>query len=391
VADATLIGRPERPAPLVAELVLEVSGPGAHRFTLARAVDFAWTDPVAGERRRPLEILPPVTLDPSVPLLGFPDAHGKELRVQVSATAGPAAGEVRPVVTPADAFTVEPTAQKFKLARQGDTGSLTFTIKPPAAAADRTATLALAASVGAATVTTGVRRIEHPHIPIQTVLPPAQVKLVRLAMKRGGARIGYIPGAGDEVPAALRQAGYDVTVLGEEALAAQPLGRFDALVTGVRAFNVNPHLFQLHEKLMNYVSAGGTLLVQYNTQNRMTRIAGEIGPYPFNISQERVTDEEAAVRLADHSRLKTPHSIGAADFAGWVQERGLYFADKWDDHYQAPLTMNDPGEPPRKGGLLIAPFGKGTFVYTGIAFFRQLPAGVPGAFRLFANLLAHGH
>jgi hypothetical protein len=173
-------------------------------------------------------------------------------------------------------------------------------------------------------------------------------------------------------------------------LAKSPLD-YDAIVTGVRAFNVNPHLMQVKNRLMEYVKNGGTLLVQYNTQNRLSRLSGELGPYSFNISQDRVTDENAPVELADDPLLKSPNRISADDFAGWVQERGLYFADKWDEHYRPLLTMHDPGETPKKGALLAAKYGKGHFIYAGIAFFRQLPAGVPGAFRLFANLLGGAH
>jgi hypothetical protein len=179
-----------------------------------------------------------------------------------------------------------------------------------------------------------------------------------------------------------------VTILTEEKLAKEPL-KYDAIITGVRAYNVHPWLWSLNKKLLEYVHSGGTMLVQYNTQNRISKLPGEIGPYPFHISQDRVTDEKAAVALAHDPLLNTPNKIEAGDFSGWVQERGLYFADKWDDHYKPLLTMNDPGESAKKGALLAAEYGKGRFVYTGIAFFRQLPAGVPGAFRLFANLIAH--
>jgi hypothetical protein len=164
------------------------------------------------------------------------------------------------------------------------------------------------------------------------------------------------------------------------------------VVIGVRAFNTSDRLRAAHDTLMKYVEAGGTLLVQYNTNNRIAPLTAPLGPFPFDIGHERVTDETAAVTMAPeaHPALATPNKIGAADFAGWVQERGLYFAEKWDGHYQTPLAMNDPGEKPLAGSLLWARYGKGTFVYTGLAFFRQLPAGVPGAFRLFANLMAHG-
>jgi hypothetical protein len=297
------------------------------------------------------------------PLVIFTDAHPKEVRVKLTATSGPVEGELR--------------GQKFKLEKKGDEALLTFSIPPGSG------TLEL--SPGA----TGIKRIEYPHIPILTLSPKAEVKLVKIDLRKNGTKIGYIPGAGDEVPAALRQAGYQVTILNDEMLAHDPL-KFDAIVTGVRAFNVNPRLYSFNKRLMDYVNKGGIWLVQYNTQNRISRLAGEIGPGNFNISQERVTDETAPVEMVDSPLLKMPNRITAADFEGWIQERGLYFADKWDDHYQPLLSMHDPGESPKQGALLVAPHGKGRFIYTGIAFFRQLPAGVPGAFRLFANLISHG-
>jgi hypothetical protein len=218
------------------------------------------------------------------------------------------------------------------------------------------------------------------------------VKLLRVDLKRGVSRIGYIPGAGDEVVASLRQAGYDVTILGDEALSKAPLAEYQAIVVGVRAFNTNEKMPRYHDRLMDFVRAGGTLVVQYNTQNRISSIVGPIGPWPFNISQDRVTNEDAAVELLDphHALFQRPNRIGADDFSGWVQERGLYFADTWDPQYKPLMSMNDPGETAKKGSLLVGRYGKGLFVYTGLAFFRQLPAGVPGAYRLFANLLSHG-
>jgi hypothetical protein len=239
-----------------------------------------------------------------------------------------------------------------------------------------------------------VVHIEHAHIPIQSYLVDADVRLVPVALATGGRRVGYIPGPGDEVPAALRGVGYDVTVLGDAALAggAPALAGFDAVVVGVRAFNTNERLRAIHAALMAYVAGGGTLVVQYNTNNRLAPLSTPLGPWPFEIGQHRVTDETAPVTFTapTHPTLTTPNKISAADFDGWIQERGLYFAETWDARYERPLAMNDPGEAPLAGSLLWGRHGKGTFVYTGLAFFRQLPAGVPGAFRLFANLLAGG-
>jgi hypothetical protein len=190
----------------------------------------------------------------------------------------------------------------------------------------------------------------------------------------------------------LQQVGYQVEILDDDALKTQPLARFEAIVVGVRAYNTNQRLAFYYRKLMEYVSAGGTLIVQYNTNNRLSRLSSEIGPYPFEITQERVTDEDAPVTFdaPGHAILRTPNRLTASDFEGWVQERGLYFAGKWSDRYETVISMSDPGEPPRKGSVLVTRYGKGAFIYTGLAFFRQLPAGVPGAYRLFANLIAYG-
>jgi hypothetical protein len=241
----------------------------------------------------------------------------------------------------------------------------------------------------------GVVRIEHPHIPIQTTLVDAHVRTVPVRLATGGvSKIGYFPGPGDEVPASLRSVGYDVTLLSEDAVSRNTgaLARFDAIVIGVRAFNTSERLRAAHDALMSYVERGGTLVVQYNTNNRLAPLTAPLGPWPFDIGQKRVTDETAKVdvTLPKHPALTTPNGIDASDFADWVQERGLYFADKWDSHYETPLAMHDPGEPALAGSLLWGRHGKGTFIYTGLAFFRQLPAGVPGAYRLFANLLAGG-
>jgi hypothetical protein len=181
-----------------------------------------------------------------------------------------------------------------------------------------------------------------------------------------------------------------VTVLTPQELRDQPLDRFEAIVFGIRAFNVNPQLAALHDPLMAFVKRGGTVVVQYLTSNWISSAPPDIGPYPFTIGRGRVTDEDAPVATTPSPVLETPNRIGSADWEGWVQERGLYFAEKWDDRYAAPLSMHDPGEKPQKGALLVGSHGKGAFVYTGLAFFRQLPAGVPGAFRLFANLIDHG-
>jgi LmbE family N-acetylglucosaminyl deacetylase len=388
--DPRLIGFPENPAPLSVELLFAIGDEGA-AISVHRPVLYKWTDPVAGERYRTIEITPAVLINPEAQILMFGDAQARSLRVRIKAATDQAQGTLKLELP--TGFSAEPASLPFTLAKKGDEEELRFTIKPPAAAQTATGTLRLIAEVGEQRLARGILRIDHPHIPIQTLFPEAAVKLTRFDLKKRGSRIGYIAGAGDEVPAALRQVGYEVMPLDEEALTQGPLlpARYAAIVVGVRAYNTNPRLPFYHKRLMDYVAAGGNLVVQYSTNNRLARLATSIGPFPFEISQDRVTDENAAITIEKpgHPLFARPNRIAPADFEGWVQERGLYFADKWGAEYEAPLSMHDPGEPARRGSLIVARHGKGAFIYTGLAFFRQLPAGVPGAYRLFANLLSH--
>ncbi|HEY2743326.1 MAG TPA: PIG-L family deacetylase [Polyangia bacterium] len=382
VPDAALIGRPETPAP-EAELVVAVGGA---TLTLARPLAYKWVDPVAGERWRALEVLPPVSVTPRAPLLVFPDAAAtRALGVRVKANRAAIAGELAPEL-PAG-WSAEPKSVPFSLAKKGDEVELTFKVHPPRA--ETMGTMKLVATVGGQRYARAVGHVEYAHIPIQTVTPDADVKLLRADIHHKRTRIGYIAGAGDEVPAALRQAGYDVTMLTEEMIAHGSLAAYQTIVTGVRAFNVDPRLPFLHERLMKWVADGGTMVVQYNTQNFISSITSPIGPAPFKITHDRVTEEDAPVQLLEpaHAIVNVPNKIGARDFDGWVQERGLYFAEDWDKAFTPIFAMHDTGEPARKGSLIVMKHHKGAFVYTGLAFFRQLPAGVPGAYRLFANLL----
>ncbi len=234
--------------------------------------------------------------------------------------------------------------------------------------------------------------ISYDHIPRIDYFRPAKEKFVLASFKIAGKHVGYIEGAGDKVPQALQEMGYDVTLLKEKDIVAGNLRRFDAIVTGVRAYDVHDWLFGKYETLMDYVKGGGNLVVQYN-RNNIGNNKVKIGPYPFAVSNIRVTDEEATVNFVDTASqvLNYPNKITALDFAGWIQERGIYFAGSIDPAYETALSMKDPGEQEQKGSLLVAHYGQGTFVYTGLVFFRELPAGVPGAYRLFANIIGLNH
>jgi len=296
------------------------------------------------------------------------------------------AGRLKLQVSPG--WRVEPAELPFALEQPGDQARFTVRLTAPEQA--QTGTLSVLAEPGDGRPARSVLRIDHPHVPLQTLFPPARVKLVRLDLRLGGRRIGYVAGAGDEIPALLRPLGYQVDALTDGDLAGADLSGYAAIVVGIRAFNTRPALAQLNPRLLDYVARGGVEIVLYCVDQGLVTPA--IGPFPFRISRSRVTDKTAAMTFLapDHPLLNRPNRITAADFDGWVQERGLYFPNKWDDHFVPILACSDPGEPPMKGGLLVASYGKGHFVYTGFAWFRQLPAGVPGAYRLFANLVSLG-
>ncbi len=392
--DPRSIGTPQDEPPLRVDFVLDV---GHRPIVVSRPIAFKWTDPVAGERYRAFEVTPIVSVKPDTKVLMFPTQRRgpAPLTVHLMAGASTVVGTLRADVPPG--WTVEPAHAPFEIGARGQEIEVKFQVRREAVKVrdgegGMAATLRFVAEVGPARLSRGVVHIEHSHIPIQTWLADADVRLVPVALETAGKKIGYIPGPGDEVPASLRRVGYDVSVIGDEALreGISGLVGYDAVAVGVRAFNSNERLRAAHSALMKYVESGGTLVVQYNTNSRLGPLTVPIGPFPFEIGHDRVTDEAATVTFSNvtHPVLTTPNKIASKDFDGWIQERGLYFATKWDPKYETMLSMHDPDEKALSGSVLCAKYGKGTFVYTGLAFFRQLPAGVPGAYRLFANLLA---
>jgi hypothetical protein len=232
-----------------------------------------------------------------------------------------------------------------------------------------------------------MRSINYDHIPAIRYFYADGIKILNIDLKTYNKRIGYIIGAGDKVPEALEEMGYDVVLLTEKELARNNLQQYDAIITGVRAFNTNDWMNKYYDKLMKYVESGGNYIVQYSQANN---IRGKMGPYNFVLSGRRITDENAVVTFLkpEHPVLNFPNKISQDDFKGWIQERSIYHADRLDSNFQTILRMNDPGEQPDDGALAIAKYGKGYFTYTGLVFFRELPAGVPGAYRLLANIIA---
>jgi hypothetical protein len=364
-------------------------------FEVVVPVQYRFRDPVLGERYQPLAVVPAalVALSDSVQI--FADAKPRDLQVKVQAGASSAAGRLR-LRVPA-AWQVEPAERSFSLAKAGEEQTLTFRLSPPTQPASGELVAEVDTGTGFAPAR-GLVQLDYPHIPLQTLLPLAKARLERFDLQHNGHRIGYVMGAGDDIPQALRRIGYEVELLSDEALAREDLGRFDAIVLGIRAYNTRPALQTLKERLHAYVAAGGTELVLYTVNTgfpgiNAAMVTESIGPFPFKVGRKRVTDETVPVRFLrpEHPLFHRPNELSAKDFEGWVQERSLYHAEGWDARYQPLLGLADPGETEDGGALLVAKHGKGHYAYTGLAFFRQLPDGVPGATRLFANLLALGH
>jgi LmbE family N-acetylglucosaminyl deacetylase len=342
-------------------------------------------DPVRGEIVRDVDILPPLSIKLGSNVYVFPEAKARPVSVWLRSH-GPVDGTLS-LVVPAG-WKVEPASIPVKFAAKGEESQANFVVTP--STAEQTAAIAAEVKIGEETYASGVIDIDYPHIPAQRILGDAVAKAVRADIKKRGERIGYIMGSGDDVPNILRQVGYDVTLLTDADLDRGDFAKYDAIVAGIRAYNTRDRLKIAHEKLMKYVENGGTMVVQYNTANQLDDLAVPVpGPYPFKISRDRVTVEEAPIKfVSENAILTTPNKLTAKDFEGWVQERGLYFPNEWDPKYTTTLATNDPGEPEKAGGQLVAKHGKGTFVYTAYAWWRQLPAGVPGAIRAFVNLVS---
>ena len=407
VDNQQLIGLPENPPALSASYTFEIDG---QRFTFSRPVVYKSTDPVDGEIYRPFIIQPDVTANLTERVFIFSDNTPKTADVVLKAGRATVSGTL--AITVPTGWRIEPASLPFDLKNKSDEQRLSFRIFPSAVETRplassvrqqnpsgqetrRVASLQAVISTANGTFTTGIRQIAYKHIPTQTLFPPAEAKLVKLDVKVMAKTVGYIVGAGDEVPAALQQMGCRVTLLGPGELTGNLAG-YDAIVVGIRAYNTNAWLARYQPKLMEYVNNGGTMIVQYVTPGssflRSDPPLPQLGPYPFKVVNERVTEEDAPMTFINpqHPLLNYPNKITEADFSGWIQERGIYFARDWDKAYEPIFSAHDQNEAAKEGSLIYAKYGKGHFMYTGLVFFRELPAGVPGAYRLFANMISAG-
>ena len=391
VSDQKLIGKPQV-YPYYALFQVTISGA---KYDYYIPVQYKSTDPVKGETYQPVEIADPVFINNSPSLMIFSN-HKKNEQKTLQYTIQ---SNVPLMERVSFKNTYDGTSslifdsvvnwpkgekRKFDVKLNGDDFKNNSTVKMggefSAPSLSRPQVHAL-------------NKISYDHIPDIFYSYTDQARIIKMDLKTEGNTAGYIAGAGDKVPEALQQMGYKVSLLQEGDMNAEDLKQFDVIITGVRAYNIHGWLSNAYPVLMQYVKDGGVLLVQYNTNNSIGPVKARISPYTFNISRNRITDESAAVNflLPDHPALNYPNKITSADFDGWIQERSIYHAENADGNYQHILSMKDPGENAQDGSLIIANYGKGRFIYTGLVFFRELPAGVPGAYRLFANLIANRH
>lgn len=356
---------------------------GSNVITVVRPVVYKFTDQVRGEITQPISLAPPVTASLAEKAYIFKGNEARTITVQLQSFRDNSSGKVQLLVP--QGWKVTPANADFNLIKKGAIDTREFTVTPVAGTSG--GEISVSVSLEGKTYGQGIREINYDHIPAQTLFPPARAKAESLDLKMAGKKIAYITGAGDMIPESLKQLGFDVTILSSNQVLSIPIAGFDAIITGVRLYNITPDVKLVQDKLLQYVNNGGVVLAQYNVNNPLY---APIGPYPFSISRERVTEEDAKVTLLHPGQriLNFPNKITAKDFDGWIQERGLYFASGIDPKYTTVLSMNDKGEKATDGSLLIADYGKGRFVYTSLSFFRQLPAGVPGAYRLFVNLIS---
>lgn len=378
-----LTGLPEAPA---SEKVIFELNFGDITIPFEREIVYKFNDPVAGEVYRPLEVLPEVTASITEKVLIFDDEQPRTVEVVVRAGRNAISGELT-LEHPSN-WKVTPASHSFNFKRKGKTRTFTFEVTPPKL--QQEGYLKTKITVENKVYDKELVSIKYDHIPYKSVLLPSEAKIAKLDIQKRGQHIGYIHGAGDAVPESLAQIGYSVSTIDPASISNSNLKKYDAIVIGIRAYNTVSELAFVQTYLNNYVKNGGTLIVQYNTSHAL--VTENLAPYSLTLSRDRVTDEFSDVKFLapKHPVLNYPNQITQKDFEGWVQERGLYFPDKWAKEFTPILGMHDKGESQTKGSLLVAKHGKGHYIYTGLSFFRELPAGVPGAYRLFANLLSIG-
>ena len=384
VSEQELIGLAENPPSVPINFILDYNGT---KLTYSVPLLYRWNDRVHGELYRPFEIRPPATVNFSNNVLLFSDNNSKEIQLRLKANAANINGEIN---LAADGnWEIIPSKIPFSIMNKYDEQLITVKIIPPKDSSE--AVLNVELDVNGRKFNKSHVEISYPHIKHQVYFPKSEIKLVKVDLVKYNNSIGYVMGSGDEIPDCLLNIGYNVTLLSDELLEKLDLSQFDVIITGIRAYNTRSRLKHYQPKLLDYVNNGGTLIAQYNVISGL--LLSNIGPYSLKIGNGRITAEDAPINFKnpEHQLLNFPNKITKKDFDGWVQERGLYFAEQWDEKYRSILSGSDRNEKELEGGLLFTRYGNGIFMYTGFSWFRQLPAGVPGAYRIFVNMISAGN
>ncbi|TMU56267.1 PIG-L family deacetylase [Flagellimonas algicola] len=385
VSDQNMIGKAENPSAFTANFSLDFSG---STIDFKKPIIHRYSKPDKGELYEPFAILPQVTSKISEEVLIFSDPTSRDVLVHVRAGKNNVSGTLE--LQHPEGWVVSPRNSPFSINQKGQEQAIVFKITPPAG--DHEGKIKAVAHLEGQTFDQELVEIAYDHVPKQSILLPAEAKVVRMNIQKSGEHIGYIMGAGDKVPESLKQIGYQVHTIDPNDIQSGSLDKYDAVVVGIRAYNVVESLKFKQPVLFEYVQNGGNMIVQYNTAGRWSKQFENIAPYDLTLSRDRVTDENATVSIIanNHSLVNFPNTIKESDFDGWVQERGLYFPKEWSPEFTPVLSMTDEGEEAKEGSLLVAPYGEGHYIYTGLSFFRELPAGVSGAYKLFANMLSIG-
>ena len=377
------IGKPDVIRQIKVTFLIEIDGV---TIPFERNVVYKYNDDVKGEVYQPLDVVPAVTSSIQEKVYIFPNNKEKAVTVKIKAGKDAVSGTIQLEIP--QNWTVSPTSIPFSIAKKGEEQLAIFNVTPSKEAAE--IVLKSVISVDGKTFDKEKIDINYPHIFKQMVLKSAEAKAIKLNIKTKSEKIAYIMGAGDEVPKSLTQMGYEVTILKPEDISTERLQNFDVVMTGIRAYNVVTTLGFKQNILLDFVKNGKTMIVQYNTLDEF--VTKDIAPFPIKISRDRVTEENTEVRFLapNHPILNYPNKITQDDFKGWKQEQGLYYPSEWDKNFTPIISSNDKGEKPKDGAILVAKHGKGHYIYTGISFFRELPEGVAGAFRLLSNMIAIG-
>lgn len=382
IQDRVEVGKTFNDPAVMGKLVFSIQG---QEFEWEVPLKYKYNDQVDGEIIQPFTVVPQASLSLNKDNVFLINGKFNDIEVEVSFQNALIEGDLSFEGIPESAFEILSKIEEAEKKR------ITYTVRlTPSAGKEKSAIGVKYTTLDGVVFDKGQRRITYKHIPNLTYFPPAEFNLIQLNLQISPQRIGYIPGAGDDVPQVLTNLGYSVDLLDKGRVTLSQMLEFNTIIVGIRGFNVNQVLADEMNQLMAYVEQGGNLIVQYNTSSPL--LTRKLGPYPLQLSRNRVAVENSPVKVdfTAHPVLWSPNRIELRDFDGWVQERGLYFPDSWDDSYTAPLEMQDPDELPSRGPLLLANYGRGTYAYSGISWFRLLPAGVPGAIKLFVNLIEQG-